>query len=188
MWRFSLTKYLYIVAHWSAQYWILLRSTLNQIALCAALQEDIRSTADIDLGLGKEDTREIGNQPPSRIMSAACATGAIQVKRTITRWNFEEFKLNSFLLLILMSVLKKVRKFIIFGCDQNGRSLVVVVTHKLWGHPELLEGKLEKFPPSISAPTNLWWAGRARVTVRCTSHCALRLLFCVPGPGRCRLS
>ena len=56
-----------------------------QIALCAALQQEIRSTADIDLGLGKEDTREIGNQPPSRIMSAACATGAIQVKRTKTR-------------------------------------------------------------------------------------------------------
>ena len=103
-----------------------------QIALCAALQEDIRSTADIDLGLGKEDTREIGNQPPSRIMSAACATGAIQVKRTKTHWNFEEFKLNSFLLFILMSVLKKVRKFIIFGRDQTGLAVTRMAGLWLW--------------------------------------------------------
>ena len=70
---------------------------------------------------------------------------------------------------------KKISRFMIFGWPEWQ-------VFGCGGHPELLEGKLRIFPPAIFAQINLCWAGRARVTVRCT----LRAHFYFASGAVCR--
>ena len=66
------------------------------------------------------------------------------------------------LLQIYMNIcVKKISRFMTFGWPEWQ-------VFGCGGHPELLEGKLKIFPPAIFEQINLCWAGRARVTVRCT--------------------